>query len=152
MIAMPFSVVRAVAGVAACVDGSRPTSVTVASGTIRPLGSTTVTCTRASRGACADARAGIRRANKKSSRTNSRDMCWRSPEPQLLSAERKFPGVDLRVQPESVERRFFRRVGTDGAAKAERKLHAIGVAIVRVIQPVFDRRRQRLLPHRGDLL
>src|SRR5688572_21470990 len=62
---MPLSVVFTGAGVTACVDGSRPIRLTSASGTMAPLGSTTVTCTRLSRAACANAVSGRIRARKR---------------------------------------------------------------------------------------
>src|SRR5687767_14306151 len=69
---MPLSVVFTVASVTACVDGSRPIRLTSASGTMAPLGSTTVTWTRPSR-ACANAASGRIRARKRAYETRIKD-------------------------------------------------------------------------------
>src|SRR3954468_7914495 len=47
-----------------------------------------------------------------------------------LLADVELLRIDLRVDFETIERRFFGRVGAGGAAETERKLHPIHVAIV----------------------
>src|SRR4051812_19051471 len=47
-----------------------------------------------------------------------------------LLADVELLGIDLRVHFETIERRFFGRVGAGGAAKTERELHPVDVAIV----------------------
>src|SRR5438876_293007 len=51
--------------------------------------------------------------------------------------------IDLRVDPESVEDRFFDGLAGDGPADAERKLHAVDVAEIRVVDAVLDWRGRR---------
>src|SRR5258708_27022208 len=74
--------------------------------------------TRASFGACA-ASPNDRRA------TNTAVIVFLS---LLWFSHVEFPGVDLRVDPEPVERRFLDGVGADRAAEPEGELHAVDVA------------------------
>src|SRR3954462_12270076 len=47
-----------------------------------------------------------------------------------LLADFELLRIDFRVHFETIERRFFGRVGAGGAAKTERELHPVNVAIV----------------------
>src|SRR5204863_120209 len=64
----------------------------------------------------------------------------RAREPNASFANLEFLRIDLRIDLEAIENRFFDRVGSDGAAQAKRKLHAVHVAVVRVVDARLRRR------------
>src|SRR5581483_11648219 len=64
----------------------------------------------------------------------------------FMSSLPKLPGrfellwVDLWIDAKPIERRLFGRVGADRAPDPEGQLESVALAIVRVIETVFDRR------------
>src|SRR5678816_3933481 len=79
-------------------------------------------------------------------------VSWRPAEPEgsrrnlrgSLSTGVEFPGIDLLIDPEAIDGGLLDGFGADRASQPEGEAQPVHVAIIRKVDPVFDRFALRL--------